>query len=171
LLNSESLTCLSELVVEQIAQVGGLGGSDGDADCDGELEDEVEGGEDVPDAGSELVGAEGDQQHDADDEGEPSSDDQERCELVEVAIGSASSVFEVDVPRASHFVRSELPEKCRPTSRMVNTRQTAKPVRCAEVNAICLINFIITEVCDLFKISASQQIQCLYFRACSLDFG
>lgn len=41
----------------------------------------------MPEAGRELVGAEGDEQDDADDEGESGCDDQEGGELVEISVG------------------------------------------------------------------------------------
>jgi hypothetical protein len=49
------------VVVESITQVGSHRGSDGNSHCDGELEDEVEGSEDVSETGRKLVGTEGDQ--------------------------------------------------------------------------------------------------------------
>ena len=41
--------------IEVSPPVGGLRGLDGDGDCNGKLENEVESGEDVPGAGSEFV--------------------------------------------------------------------------------------------------------------------
>lgn len=93
----------------------------------------------MPDSRRELVGAEGDEQHDADDEGETSCNDQKGCELVKVLVAIARSILEVNVSRTSNYLAQRVPEKCSPTRRIVRTRQTAKPVRCAEERAIFIL--------------------------------
>lgn len=79
--------------IEVSPPVGGLRGLDGDGDCNGKLEDEVEGGEDVPGAGSKSVGAEGDEQDEADDEGQSCGDDEEGSELTEIPLRVVFPVF------------------------------------------------------------------------------
>lgn len=84
------------LVVKPVSEVGRLRGSNCNGHGYGELQDEVEGGQDMSNLRAELVGTEGDQEDDADEEGQSSSNNDKCTELIEISVRVVSVSDEDD---------------------------------------------------------------------------